>query len=241
MDIITTFRQVKLSENVGVMRMRFIPCLLAILIMAGSGVIHGIIVDRWAPATNLSELVTRIENIPMEIGSWQGVPQTIPDTHLEIGQIDGYLSRTYTNQGTGAAVSLLIVGGKPGPISVHTPDICFLGAGYELKNTPMQTSITPEDDPSLAVEAFSADFKKSTDAQPHDLRVLWTWCDGQAFHAPTNPRFTFADRLFLYKVYITQVTGRGDHVTERDDSDSFLKTIIPILQREFCLKQNSKN
>ena len=85
-------------------------------------------------------------------------------THLEIGQIDGYLSRTYTNQGTGATVSLLIVGGKPGPISVHTPDICFSGAGYELKNTPMQTSITPEDDPSLAVEVFSADFKKATDS-----------------------------------------------------------------------------
>ena len=221
--------------------MRFIPCLLAILIMAGSGVIHGLIVDRWAPSKNFSELVARLENIPMEIGSWQGVSQTIPDNHLDIGQIDGYLSRTYTNQENRAVISLLIVCGKPGPISVHTPDICFSGVGYELKNAPERSNIIPEDDPSLTVEAFSADFKKANDIQPHDLRVLWTWCDGQAFRAPANPRFTFADRSFLYKVYITQVTGRGGSVTERDDSDSFLKTVIPILQREFCLKQNSKN
>ncbi len=221
--------------------MRNIPWLLAIVIVAGSGVIHGLIVDRWGLSQDISELVTSLEDIPLELGPWKGVSQTIPARHLEIGEIYGYLSRTYTNQETGSKVSLLIVCGKPGPISVHTPDICFRGAGYNMRNDPERNSIVSEQDSSLVVEAFSAEFRKANDAQPHDLRVVWTWCDGEAFYAPDNPRFSFANKSFLYKVYITQVTGRVGSLTERDDSTSFLKAAIPVLQREFCAEQISKN
>ena len=42
----------------------------------------------------------------------------------------GYLLRTYTHRISGETFQVLLVCGKPGPTSLHPPDVCYQGAGY---------------------------------------------------------------------------------------------------------------
>lgn len=219
--------------------MRNLSWLLAIVIVVVSGVIHGLIVHRWEPGPDVTGFVASLDRIPMKLGSWKAVETKIPERHLQIGEIDGYLSRVYTNQENGSRINLMIVCGSPGPISVHTPDICFRGVGYELRDDPQQHSIGSEQDPSFAVEAFFADFSKTDSIMPHNLRVVWMWCDGESFYAPDNPRISFADRSFLYKIYLTQVNDHAGVPLEKDECVSFFKIAGPVLQREFCSKRDS--
>ena len=67
------------------------------------------------------------------IGDWQG-------TSFELSAKDQAtaasfcLARRYSNPTNGATVSVLLLGGVPAKISVHTPDVCYSGAGYTLNS-----------------------------------------------------------------------------------------------------------
>ena len=83
----------------------------------------------------LTELAVQFESVPMVIGDWNGTPFDFsPDDRAKAGAV-ACLGRLYSNPNRGVSVSLLMLGGLPGNISTHGPDICYPGAGY-LLNTP---------------------------------------------------------------------------------------------------------
>ena len=61
-----------------------------------------------------------------------GPARTSPTTRRTMARagIKGCVYRRYRNPRTGESVSVLLVCGRGGPISVHTPDVCYAGAGY---------------------------------------------------------------------------------------------------------------
>ena len=111
--------------------MRSIPYVLVLLILVTSGAITGIWTRRWeTPPELAARNLASIGLVPETIGDWTGLSQQLDPRVMEIAEIDGYLMRRYVND-RGDAVSVLLVCGRPGPISVHTPDICYAGIGYE--------------------------------------------------------------------------------------------------------------
>src|SRR5947209_2410247 len=129
---------------------RLLPVLTVVVIVTLSGVVHGVWTNRWGTAKAVQEAAEKLEkNVPMTIGEWDGQAKEMTEREIAIGEIDGYVSRSYVNRRTGSMVSLLIVCGRPGPISVHTPDVCYGGAGYE------QVGPTPR----YAAPGMPAEFK----------------------------------------------------------------------------------
>ena len=221
--------------------MRIVPLLTVCLIVIGSGVIHGLMIDRWGSSESLNLAVACLEQVPREFGSWKcEADSTISAGELEIGEIDGYLARVYKNQADGSTVSMMIVCGRPGPISVHTPDICFKGAGYQLVNQYERHQFKSEQEPAQTVDAFFADFTKPGTAATPNLRVFWTWSDGSEFLAPDNPRFAFAGQKFLYKIYLTRTIERVGDAPETDQCVSFFKLAIPVLRKSLFSEQAGK-
>jgi len=228
------------SKNKDKTGMRMIPLLAVCVIVIGSGVIHGLIIDRWGSSDVLNQAAASLKQVPREFGDWKSEESTISERELEIGEIDGYLARVYTNQVDKSTVSLMIVCGRPGPISVHTPDICFRGAGYQLVNQYERHHFASEQKTDQTVDAFFADFTKPGTAMTPNLRVFWTWSDGRQFFAPDSPRVAFAGKPFLYKIYLTRAIERVGEPPETDACVSFFQLAKPVLERSLFTEQKSE-
>ena len=91
---------------------------------------------------------------------------------------------------------MLLVCGKGGPISVHTPDVCYAGAGY--RQTAPQARLTAGES-----ALWAAPFEKPDVLTPQRLTVVWAWShDGKEWVAPDNPRSVCAWQPALYKLYV---------------------------------------
>src|SRR5262249_30519745 len=111
---------------------RSIPFIVGLGLLLGSELVHGHLTNRWQssnePAASCARLPSQDE--PLTIGAWKGHPGApLPDQELLIGQIAGYFQQAFTHP-KGYTVNVLIVCGRPGPIAVHSPEICLGGEGY---------------------------------------------------------------------------------------------------------------
>ena len=184
--------------------MKSIPILLAGIVLAVDGYVHGLWTDRWKASQELATATAKLEQVPMVIGDWHGESNPPLEARIvEQAGFSSYLNRVYRNQRTGASMRVLLACGRPGPLSVHTPDICYRGAGYEaLKPQARQVENYGRD--NAEAEFWKAQFGKADASEPTQLRVLWTWSARGVWKAPTNPRISFAGSGALYKLYVIQ-------------------------------------
>jgi hypothetical protein len=149
---------------------------------------------------------------------------------IAAAQLSGYLSREYVHEGSGEVMSILLVCGRPGPVAVHTPDICYRGGGYEMSP---KTPFTLPAEPPLQKPAhfLTAKFVKEDATAPDALRIYWAWNAGDGWVAPTNPRWAFARYRALYKLYVIHhLTGPGES-PDGDPSQEFMKVLLPQLHQ----------
>src|SRR5260370_5182040 len=109
----------------------YLPLIVFAGLVLAAGTIHGALTDRWSASTSVAEAARRLDAVPQTLADWHGEEAPLDTDNLQSLQsagIKGHLSRRYRNIVTGERISLLIVCGRPGPISVHTPDICYGGA-----------------------------------------------------------------------------------------------------------------
>jgi hypothetical protein len=209
--------------------MRYILLTLTALLVAVSGAIHGMWTDRWGTAREQRLAVAaKLSDLPMTLGEWDATSLVMGDDVKKAARIDGYLMRNYINRRTGTQVSLLLVYGPAGPVSVHTPDVCYRGAGYDPVAAPQRRSLRD------AVGGSTADFwiakmRKENTEIPEYLQVLWAWSDGGAWRAPDRPRLTFARVPILFKLYVVrQMSGLEE--SGEDVSLQFISVLLPELR-----------
>ena len=116
-------------------RSHLFAAVIAICIIVATGTVHGFKFDRWGVSRELEAARSRVDRVPMTIGSWKGGPSNFDRRAMLAVGLEGFISRGYKNDATGKSVSLLLMCGRPGPVSVHTPEICYPGAGFELIQT----------------------------------------------------------------------------------------------------------
>jgi hypothetical protein len=203
---------------------------LALVILLGSGVVHGLWTDRWQTAAGTAPFVARLADVPRSLGEWDGEDVELPAKHLEVGEIDGYLARTYVNRRTGGGVSMTLLCGRPGPIAVHTPDVCYAGNGLELMAPPAKHVVT---DPVTGepVEFWVAQFRGGDAGVPTYLRVFWSWDPDGHWRASTSPRLDFARYPALYKMYVSHRMASPDEPLAKDPCTELLPRLLPELRR----------
>jgi Protein of unknown function (DUF3485) len=209
--------------------MRIVPLLAAAGLLVVAAVTHGLRTDRWGPPGDLVAAAAQLEHLPLKIGGWEGAPLEVDARQIAAAQVAGHLSRRYVHRSTGAEVSILILCGRPGPVSVHTPDVCYGGAGYQAG--PIEKRQLARGDTT-----WTALFTKSGPA-PDWLRINWTWNDGSGWQAADTPRVSFARSKLAYKLYVVRRCARPDEPLEGDPSLDFLTLLLPELQS--CLSIGS--
>ncbi len=84
-------------------------------------------------ARSISPAKIKLENIPLQLGQWNGKNLPITERTYEILETRDALMRQYTNS-QGESVVLVIVYSAVNRGSFHPPEICYLGGGRELLN-----------------------------------------------------------------------------------------------------------
>lgn len=204
------------------------PILVCIVLVASLGAVHGIYTDRWGPSGQLEQAVGGLSRVPSQFGEWTGEDVPYDAEELARGGIRGGVFRKYTNSRTRESVSFLIVCGRGGPISVHTPDICYAGAGYRQLEREQVRDLDTADETRHSFKV--ARFIKPDAMVPAQLEIFWSWSrDGVAWQAPENPRLALARSPALYKMYIVRefMPKRGESVPS---CETFLRQALPVIR-----------
>ncbi|WP_406695894.1 exosortase-associated EpsI family protein [Singulisphaera sp. Ch08] len=210
--------------------LRLLPTTLALALVISAGIVHGRWTQRWAVSHTIEDAAARLRRLPMTLGDWQGMPMELDRKQVELAEIAGYVVRRYEDRVNKDVVTILLVCGSPGPISVHTPDICYAGAGFELIGAPeLFTGPThPSGPPALFRNAL---FGKTNATVPTYLRILWSWSASGPWVVPENPRLAFASSQVLYKLYLVRQPTSTDERIEDDPSPRFLGLLLPELEQ----------
>lgn len=187
---------------------------VALALILGPGLTLGIWTGRFVHSDEPGASGARLENLPLDFGEWHGADLTIDKGSLAIGEIVNYKDRRYINLRTRSDFSALVVCGRPGPISVHTPESCFPGSGYSMVGSPTSVYLNLGDD-LPAAEFKTARFRKQGANEVQEIQTFWAWTTDGNWQAPNYPRWTFGGSPALYKVYITRAATDKESVEER--------------------------
>lgn len=218
-------RRGRTRENFGgsMIHLRFnLSVLSVVALTALSGVVSGALSNRWGPSTGAVLSGARLADIPDEFGDWQlQSTLTVEPDVIEMLQCSGSLQRVYRNRETGQIVSIALFLGPPGPISAHTPEVCYSTQDYERVGVPQRGQIRLSK--NSEADFWRMKFRSST-LRGDLLGVAYAWNCGHGWVAPDSPRFAFAGRPMLYKI---QLSSRIDPGTPGDPCEDFLKAFLP--------------
>ena len=202
-----------------------IGAILSVVIV--TGLVHGLWTGRWSAATELTEAVTALDVVPFDVGDWRGKEEELDPEMVRQAGLSGAWMRRYSQENTGASVTVLLMCGPPGTTSVHTPEWCYGGAGYDMIAAPVQFQLPRADTGSA--EFWTAKFRKENAAVPSHLRIFWSWRAAQVWHAAEYPRLAFARQPVLYKLYVVREMTSPTEPTEEDPCVDFLRQFLPLL------------
>lgn len=206
------------------MRHLSLPMAALVLVVLSMGVAHGLLTDRWGASASLQTAVAALDRVPTAVGDWTGEAVEYNADDLARAGIRGWAGRTYRHAGTGQSVSVLIVCGRGGPICVHTPDVCYAGAGYRPTRPPERA--TPVDGTGF----WYGRFGKPDAVVPQRLDIYWAWSrDGVAWSAPDNPRSAFAWSPALYKLYVVRTVPPTGESSD-PELEAFLARFLPVVK-----------
>lgn len=208
---------------------KFAPSIVFAILVVASGIVHGLRTERWTQSKNVEEAVRRIDDIPLEFGDWKGTSQPLDARDLARGGIKGHLFCHFRNKRTGAAFSVLLVCGRSGPISVHTPDVCYEGAGYTAIGSHVAHEVPLNDKESFQCRRLR--FRKPTGLSASQLEIYWAWNGGEGWSGPENPRLILARHPALYKMYVIREVSPREKSGTIDPYTDFLQDFLPVLNR----------
>jgi hypothetical protein len=208
--------------------MRLLAALTASLLTLAGGYVHGLWTDRWQPAVEPAVALERYNTIAMALGDWLGEPVAASTSASDAA---GDLQRRYVNRKTGQVVVVALVCGRPGPVSIHTPDACYVASGFAV-GEPRRTS-----GPDQNSEFWTTDAVRTRVTEETRLRLYWAWNAGQGWSAPDSPRQRFASFPVLHKLYVLrELAGPGETVKE-EPCLAFMRVFLPELDRALFAKE----
>lgn len=203
---------------------------VALPLLLAYGLALGLWTNRWHTSAPLQAATARLADVPLDVGDWQGQELELSPRQVTIAEIDGYLMRRYTHKPTGAALTVLLVCGRPGPVSVHTPDVCYGGMGYRPQKFPIRETLEVEGITKGKAAFWGATFAKADVAAPDRLAIRWSWNATGDWEGPDNPRWRYGSKAALYKLYVVRplVESKG---SAEDPATVFLRQFLPELEK----------
>ena len=206
-------------------------------LIAAGGVVHGLMSNRWERPEESRAIAKRLESLPRQVGVWElKSSKEMSAKTLKTLACDGYLTRTYVNGVTRETVTVAVLLGPPGPMAVHTPEICYSSREYSIEQTRQAAEFTGSDGGSDQLWQLTL---RSRDLHSHRLRVYYGWSTDGTWQASDSPRYSFADKPFLVKLHIAGQVSPAEDSTTPDPCLRFLKEFTPQLRQHLFAASQS--
>jgi hypothetical protein len=207
---------------------RPVATLCGCLLVLGTGLVQGVWTDRWRRSQELAAAAARLEEkMPGDLGPWKTEPVDLDPGALKAAGAVGHWARTYRHNRSGESVTLILLCGRSGQISVHRPEHCYRSAGYEMLTAPTLYKLRASAEP--LGEFWTALFRKQEADGLTQLRIVWSWFAGNAWSAPDNPRLAFARYPALYKLYVIHEVPLTQDAVDDDPAVELMRRLIPEL------------
>lgn len=211
------------------MSQRYGATLTAIAVL----LVSGIVCRQLAGNTDqLEAAAARVLAVPGVVGDWRAQDEPVDESLFDNAGARGYWTRLYVHQRTHESVLVILMCGRPGRMAVHTPEVCYRGAGYELPGeaTAYELKGAPGQGQGSA-RFFTAQFTKKA-ATPTNLRLYWAWNARGQWEASPSPRWQFRGEPFLYKLYVSRTLNEpSNEKSAADPTTEFLRQFVPVLNR----------
>jgi hypothetical protein len=194
-----------------------------------SGWLHGTLANRWGQGDQLTLAAARLDgDLPPRLGPWR-LAKTLPmDSEVRKSlQCCAALHGIYTNDQTGDSVIIAVLAGPSGPLSVHTPEICYSAADYELAGERQQWTVRDKQGQSHGLWTIHANSRHAT--RPN-LRVVYGWSSGGPWQAVQRPRFALAGLPVVYKLQLAGPAREDQREQALDPSHDFLTRFLAEIQ-----------
>ena len=210
---------------------QLLPLAIATVLIVCGMLYQGKQTDRWVNQNSalLSQFTVNLPELPREIAGWSSVDTPLSDKEFERTDCTSYVSRIYTDARSAQEVSMYSVVGTARNVTIHSPDWCYVGAGFVMEGDakPFNIHIDGKDH-----EFTTATFRKQEQTGLKRLRIFWSYTDDGEWLAPSWPKSYFGGRPALCKIYlITPIDEREDAIQE-SPSIAFAKVLIPALNTE---------
>jgi hypothetical protein len=211
-------------------RNKRLPLVAFAALAVGLGAAYGIQTNRWMVSREHEAVVARLQAVPMDVGDWKGEDIPFDSADFARAGISGAVFRKYRNVRTGAAVTMLIVCGRGGPISVHTPDVCYADAGFQALGEPKRRPVGTGSTPVEQITVWSLDFAKPDPTDQTRLEVCWGWIREGPFETPADARLSYGRFPALYKLYFVREYMPKSRTAKDNWCDQFIQRALPEIQ-----------
>ena len=201
--------------------------LLASTVVAG--IVHRQMTNSWKLSPTSRVAGERLAGaLPQDFGNWRFDHQTEFDPAvLKILEQPVYLSRVYQNVQTGDTVTVAVIVGHPGPVAVHTPEICYSSRDYSVAGDRTTQVIAAADGRQHRLWRLSLE---ANQADELPLTVLYGWTTGTEWEATERPRYAFGGLSHLYKIQVAAVAPQRRGDSDFDPAQDFLTGFLSQLQ-----------
>ena len=182
----------------------------AIVMLLFSGLLYQ---TQAGNTEQLERATAHVAEVPHVIGDWQANDETSDARAFEQAGAKSYWTRRYVHQKTKDSVLVILMCGRAGKMAVHTPEVCYGGAGYEVLESATSCSIN-------GGQFWTAKFAK----KGSQLRLYWAWNGRGAWEAAASPRWQYFGAPFLYKLYVSrEISGPTSIAADADPAAQFLR------------------
>jgi hypothetical protein len=205
--------------------LRWTAVITSFTILVVAGWVHGMWSGRWHQTNALEGALVRVDQVPLEIGDWKAEALEADKASFAQAGAQNYWMRTYTHTRSKVSLLVILMCGRTGRMSVHTPEVCYRGAGYEVVENASLAKM--QDDLETRENTFWTTKFRKEGGLGTNLRLYWAWNAQGSWQAPTNPRLDFRGEPFLYKLYVSyELTG-----SDPPWAKEFLQELLPVLQK----------
>jgi hypothetical protein len=207
----------------------FIGILVLVIGTIGAGLLQGSLANRWGPSGTANRAAEVLRSgLPQEVGNWRVRNETpFSSEVVRILQCPAHISRVYEHQQTGDTVRVAVIVGPPGPVSVHTPEICY--ASRDVSIDGERRKLLVKDAGGGEHSLWEVPFK-SNDLDGSALRAAYGWTNGSTFEAASHPRIGYGGFTHLYKIQIAVPIQPRSQSTSFDPVNDFLENFLAQLK-----------
>lgn len=203
--------------------------LLALAGTLGTGYLHGRMTNRWGLGRQAHSAAEQLRvPLPEAAGHWRlRREEPFPKAVVQVLQCPAHISRVYEHQQTGDVVMVAVIVGPPGPVAVHSPEICYSSRDYTIDGPRREAQFKDASGQQHALWELSL---KANELDRVPLKVFYGWTPGGPWQATPQPRFRFGGLSHLYKLQLSVTQHPASEAIQFNAAEDFLLHFLAQLQ-----------